>query len=176
MFYMAIRIFLISVTLCISFQLNAQGGVFEIARKGCVEDISYVIKNHPDAINAINNSGFTPLIISCYNDNLEVAKYLAEKVDNINYCSSVGTALMAAVYKKNIPITKMLLDLKADVNIPDQGGTTALHYAVRLKNEDLVKLLLEHGANAHKNDNNGFSPWDYANQDTNKSILEILKK
>jgi ankyrin repeat protein len=170
------RIILIPVVLCISFQMHTQTGIFEIARKGCATDLDFVLKNHPESINSINDSGFTPLIIACYNGNLEVARQLAPKVDNLNYCSRAGTALMAAVFKNDLPISQMLLEYKADVHVADLGGTTALHYAVRLKNEELVRLLMVHGADAHEKDHKGFSPLDYANQDNNKSIIEILKK
>ncbi|MCK5400446.1 MAG: ankyrin repeat domain-containing protein, partial [Flavobacteriaceae bacterium] len=63
--------------------MNAQSGVFEIARYGCVEDLQYVLKDYPEVINYKNASGFTPLTLACYNGNIEVATLLAKNVENI---------------------------------------------------------------------------------------------
>ena len=171
---MKASLFLIICFFFISINLNAQSGVFEIARQGCGEDLLYVLKNDPEAINTKNTAGFSPLIIACYNGNIEVATLLAHKVENIDYASNIGTALMAAVFKNNIKISKMLLDFRANPNIADINEITALHYAVRFKNVELIKLLVDYGADIELKDNKGFSPWDYANQENNKSILELI--
>lgn len=131
---MKTSLFQIICFLIISINVNAQSGVFEIARHGCVEDLQYVLKNYPESINYKNDSGFTPLTLACYHGNLEIASLLAKQVENINVNSDSGTALMAAVFKNNIEITKMLLELNADPNIADQNGTTALHYVIRFAN------------------------------------------
>ena len=172
---MKTRLFLIFFFIFFSFETNAQRGVFEIARNGCAEDLQYILENNPEVINFKNNSGFTPLILACYNGNIEAATFLAKHVEDINVNSDVGTALMAAVYKNNIEISKMLLELKADPNIADPNGTTALHYAVRFSNIELIKLLVGYGADIDLKDEKGFSSWDYAIQNNNKPILLILK-
>ncbi len=167
------------LVICISFisiNINAQNDVFEIARRGCAEDLQYVLINYPQTINIRNSAGFTPLIIACYHGNIEVASILAEKVENIDYNSDTGTALMAAVYKDNIKIARMLLDFRADPNIADNNETTALHYAVLFRNVELIKLLVTNGADINLKDNKGFSPVDYAIQENNTSILKLLKK
>lgn len=176
------NLFQIICFLIISINVNAQSGVFEIergvfeiARHGCVEDLQYVLENNSDAINFKNSSGFTPLILASYHGNVEVATHLAKHVKDINVISDTGTALMAAVFKNDIRITKMLLDFNADVNITDANGTTALHYATRLSNEDLVKLLVAYGADLNLKDIKGFSALDYALQNKNNLIIELLK-
>ncbi|MEJ2112841.1 MAG: ankyrin repeat domain-containing protein, partial [Flavobacteriaceae bacterium] len=93
--------------------MNSQNEVFEIARHGCTEDLQDIMKISPEAINFKNKSGFTPLILASYHGNLEVATFLAKHVENINVNSDSGTALMAAVFKNDIEITKMLLNLGA---------------------------------------------------------------
>jgi len=155
--------------------MNAQSGIFEIARQGCVEDLQDILKNNPEEINYKNTSGFTPLTLASYNHNVEVATLLAKHVKNINANSDSGTALMAAVFKNDIDISKMLLDLGADPNIADPNGTVALHYATRLSNEGIIKLLVAYGADVNLEDNKGFSALDYALQDNNEPILQILK-
>jgi len=173
--YTITRLFLIIYFLFVSINLHSQNEVYEIARHGCVEDLQHVLKDSPEAINYKNDSGFTPLILACYHGNLEVASLLAKNVNNINTNSDSGTALMAAVFKNDVEVTKMLLDFGADANIPDPNETTALHYAVRFKNVDLIKMLVAHDADINLKDNKGFSALDYASQDKDESILKLLK-
>jgi len=161
--------------LLISINLNAQSGIFEIARHGCVEDLQDILKNNLEVINYKNTSGFTPLTLACYNGNLEVATLLAKKVENINVNSDAGTALMAAVFKNDIEITKMLLNMGADPNIADPNATSALHYATRFTNKEIIKLLVAYGADLNLKDSKGFSALDYALQGKDEAILKLLK-
>ena len=172
---MKIRLFLIICFIFLSIEMTAQSAIFEIARHGCVDDLQYVLENNSDVINYKNSSGFTPLTLACYNGNLEVATLLAKKVENINVNSDAGTALMAAVFKNDIEITKILLDLGADANIPDTNGTTALHYATRFTNKEIIKLLVAYGADMNFKDSKGYSALDYALLDKDESILKLLK-
>ena len=172
---MKTRLFIISCFIFISIEMNSQSAIFEIARHGCVEDLQYVLENNPNVINYKNSSGFTPLILASYSGNVEVATLLAKHVKEINVNSDSGTALMAAVFKNDIEITKILLDLGADANLADPNGTTALHYATRFTNKEIIKLLVDYGADIKFKDNNGFSALDYALQDKDESILTLLK-
>ena len=173
--YIITGIFSIIFFLFVAIEVNSQNEVYEIARHGCVEDLQPILKDSPEVINYKNTSGFTPLILASYHGNVEVATLLAKHVKEINVNSDSGTALMAAVFKNDIAITKMLLELGADANIPDSNGTTALHYATRFSNKEIIKLLVAHGADLNLEDNKGFSVLDYALQDKNESILELLK-
>jgi ankyrin repeat protein len=168
-------IFSIICFLFVASEVNSQNEVFEIARHGCIEDLKPILKDSPEVINYKNASGFTPLILASYHGNIEIATLLAKHVENIDINSDSGTALMAAVFKKDIVITKMLLDLGADANIPDPNGTTALHYATRFSNKETIKLLVAYGADLNLKDSKGFSALDYALRDKDESILKLLK-
>ena len=172
---MKVKLLLIICSILVCFQMNAQSGIFEIARHGCVEDLQGILNNNPEVINYKNTSGFTPLTLACYNGNLEVATLLAKKVENINVNSDVGTALMAAVFKNDIKIAKLLLDFGADTNIADPNGTSALHYATRFTNKEIIKLLVAYGADINLKDSKGFSALDYALLAKDESILKLLK-
>ena len=120
------------------FNLNAQEvNIFDIAREGSLVQLKKVIEKDTNVINKINKSGYSPLTLACYYGNNEVAKYLIENIKDINSNSGYGTALMAAVVKKNVELTRFLLEHKADPNIADSNGTTAMHYAVIFENLDL---------------------------------------
>ncbi len=172
---MKIKQLTVFLFLFISLGMNAQIDIYEIARHGCAEDLQIVFKNYPNIINLKNESGFSPLTIASYSGNLEIATLLAKHVENIDLNSNVGTPLMAAVYRNNNDIAKMLLDLGADSNIADGKGTTALHYAIKFKNVNLIKVLVNNGADINLKDNKGLSPLDYAKIDNNENIVELLK-
>ncbi|HEY5686906.1 MAG TPA: ankyrin repeat domain-containing protein [Yeosuana sp.] len=172
---MIIRFLLSIYLVSVCNQMQSQNNIFDIARNGCKEDLQEILYNHPEVINYKNTSGFTPLILACYNGNIEVASLLAKKVDDINSNSSYGTALMAAVFKNDFEITKMLLDLGANTNLSDTKGNTALHFATLLNNKEITKLLIDYGADANFKDNKGFSPMDYAMQTKNRDISNLLK-
>ena len=149
--------------------------VFDIARKGTLEQAKNILKVNPNAFNTVNEDGFSPLILACYKGNNEVAKLLIENGCDINGNSKMGTPLMAAVVKGNIEAAKLLLQKNADPNNSDKNGTTALMYATSVKNYELVSLLTKANANPDVKDNRGNSALDYAILLNDDKLIELLK-
>ncbi|MFV5698245.1 ankyrin repeat domain-containing protein [Flavobacterium sp. ZT3R17] len=154
---------------------QAKLDVFDIGRKGTIDEAKELFKTNPEAFNTTNQDGFSPLILACYRSNNEVARFLIENGSNVNGTSNMGTALMAAVVKGNFEIAKLLLSKKADANIADTNGTTALIYATMFKNYDIVSLLIKAKANPDFKDNRGNSATDYAILANDDKLIEILK-
>ena len=154
----------------------AQSNVYDIARKGCADDMEQLIEEYPKVINYKNKNGHTPLILACYSGNIEVIEVLVEHVEDLNALSNEGTALMAATFKGNLEVSKLLLDHGADVNATDLNGNTALHFAVRFTNVDIVKLLMAYKADVNLLDVKKMSALDYAKRDKDKNILKLLIK
>ncbi|WP_395049180.1 ankyrin repeat domain-containing protein [Flavobacterium sp.] len=158
------------------FQLGfSQQNIFDIARKGTVEELKTAMKQNPDVINSVNEEGYSPLILSSYRGNIEVAKFLINNVKDINGSSPMGTPLMAAVVKGNKEIVVALLENNANPNLTDANGTTALIYAVQFNNKDIVKLLLNFKADKSKIDNNGKTAFEYAVFSGNEEIINLFK-
>jgi uncharacterized protein len=149
--------------------------VFDVARKGTVVQAKELFETNVEIFNTVNTEGYSPLIIACYRGNNEVAKFIVKVGGNINSTSNMGTALMAAVVKRNLEMVKLLLDNHADVNISDVNGTTALIYATMFKNYDIVSLLVKANANSEFKDNRGNSAIDYAVLADDDKLIEILK-
>lgn len=149
--------------------------IFDVARSGNRTQIEEIFENNPKAIYLIDENGFSPLILACYRNNYEVAKFLIEHNGNINLLSPMGTALMAAVVKGNSVIAQLLLENKAEVNSTDAKGTTALMYAAMFNNSELIKLLLIHNADKSKIDNKGKTAFEYAVFSGNEEIINVLK-
>lgn len=156
--------------------LCAQADIFELARRGSVQEVQAVVKETPNVLNAKDQRGSTPLVLACYYNNIEVVSYLIQKVDDINGSTKDGSPLMAAAVKGYNSIAQLLLDAGADPMIEDMNNTTALHYAAMFKNHELAQLLLDAGADPNHKNNVGQSPKDYVivqNDERMHKIFEI---
>ena len=161
--------------LTINFTFS-QTNVFDCARTGTAEEMEAFYTTNPKLVEALNDRGSSPLTLAAYYNNIEVANYLIDKVDNINGNSDDGTPLMAAVVKGHIEIAKALVEAEADPDLTDANGATALHYAVLFNNQELAILLMEAGASPFMKNNLGQSPLDFAKMHNDKILNTILTK
>lgn len=167
---------LIFVTLFFHFSFSQEKiDVFDIARKGTVEQVKEILNTNQKAFNVVNDEGYSPLTLACYRGNNEVAKLLIESGSDINGNSKMGTPLMAAVFKGNNEIAKLLIDKKADLSVTDPNGTTALLYAVNSRNYELVSALVKANADVDFKDGREKSALDYAIIMDDDEIIELLK-
>jgi uncharacterized protein len=163
------------IALLIPIDCFSQSDIFDIARGGTLDNLKELMAQNPDVINTLNEDGNSPLILACYKGNYEVADYLIQNVKDINYANAMGTALMAATVKNEIPIVKLLLDNKANPDVTDVKGTTALHYATIFKNYEIAVMLIEHKANVELKDIRQKTAFDYAVIANDDKLINILK-
>jgi ankyrin repeat protein len=95
------------------------------------ETIAYALKLQPDAINAKDRHGDTPLQFL----------FRVEKFG-----------------RTNREIMDMLIRNGADITIHGGGGETPLHNAIRIHALEAVKYLIDQGANINAQDDSGFAP------------------
>ena len=157
---------------CLSGYLNGKAqDIFDSARKGNIDQAEKLVKINPDTLNKVNESGFNPLVIAAYRGQSEMVAYLLTKKVSIDYVSPEGTALMAACYKNELEIARMILEHGANVNLQSGDGTTALIFSVLNRNAEMVKLLLKHGANKDLQDAAGNTALSQAKK---KELTEIV--
>jgi len=99
-------------------------------------------------INHLTKTHSTSFRVACYNNNLEMAKYLVKHGAN-PYQMKIGnyTNLMLCAGRQYFLIVKYLInELKSNIDQQDENGQTALYYAVKSGSYDIVKFLLENGA------------------------------
>nr|WP_294934813.1 ankyrin repeat domain-containing protein [uncultured Flavobacterium sp.] len=168
-------IFLFSIVSYGQANKNTDKDIFDTARYGSVEEMKILTAKKADTINGVNAMGFSPLILACYKGNTEVAAYLIERVKDVNYNSSSGTALSATVVKGNINLAKMLLQHKANPDLADANGVTPLIYAIQFKNKELIALLLEYKASKTIADASGKMPFEYAVFTKDQEIINLFK-
>lgn len=157
------------------FFLAQERSVFDIARNGTFEEMKTLIEKNPEAANALNERSFSPLILACYRGNVEVANFLIDKVDDINYKSSEGTALAALAMNYNKILVEKLLQKGADPNIVDGHGYTPLLWAVKSGQTELAEILLKNGADKNAKDSQGISVFEHAVNTQNQTIINLLK-
>lgn len=154
----------------------SQGDIFDVARKGTVQEMKTVIGENMALINSVNKEGYSLLVLATYRGNNEVARFLIENGADINGSGNYGSPLMAGVVKGNLEIVQLLLEHKADTSIADQSGNTALIYAVIFKKYDIVDLLVKAKADINIKDIRGKSAVDYAMMINDEKLLQLLKK
>ena len=153
----------------------AQSDIFNIARKGTVEEMMKIVQENKNIINVQNNNGFSPLIIATYSSNLQVAKYLLNIAEDINYQSPEGTVLMAAIMRNNIEMVHLLLEKRANIEITNDNGDTPLMLALQFKNIEIIKLLLKNNANNTAIDKEGKTTFEYAVATKEDTIIQLFK-
>lgn len=161
--------------LALSSYAQEATNIFDVARSGTLNEATVLVKKNPKIVNAINDAGYSPLILACYRGNNEVAQFLIENGADINYNNAMGTALMAAVVKNNIQIVNLLIDKNVNIELKDGNGTTAIIYAAMFKNHEIAKVLIKAKANYETKDNRGNSALDYAILADDDQLIQILK-
>ena len=116
------------------------------------------------SISPIARGGFTALLFSAREGDIESARVMLEHGVDINYGDvDNATALTVAIMNKQFTFAKFLIDRGADVNIVEASGRTPLYAITDIRNEDysalpnrplvdpmprvdIIKALLDHGA------------------------------
>lgn len=137
---------IVFVLVLLAFSASGQD-IFDAAREGNVKRIKTLVQMKADTVNAVNDKGFSPLMIACYRGQLKAAKLLVSKGANVNGHSHEGSPLQAASYQNETAIASLLIKNGANLDIQGPDGNTALMYAVLNQNEKLVKELVAAGAN-----------------------------
>jgi ankyrin repeat protein len=117
------------------------------------------------SISPIPRGGFTALLFTAREGDVETAKAMLDGGVDVNYGDVDNTtALVVGIMNKKYTFAKFLLDRGADPNIADANGRTALYAIVDIRNQDwsalpsrkeddplpsleLAKAILARGAN-----------------------------
>ena len=100
--------------------------IFEASRTGDLERIIELSNTDKNLLDSADYKGFTPLILACYNNNIDIVSFLLEHEVSIdNGDNSGNTALMGVSFKGDLGIAKRLLKSGADPNLRNYNGATA---------------------------------------------------
>ena len=90
--------------------------------------------------------------------------------------NAAGSDVADAAMRRNTPALRSLLQQKADVNVPQPDGATALHWAVQYDDVEIVQLLIRAGANVKAANRFGVTPLSLACVNGNAAVVEKLLK
>lgn len=136
--------------------------------------------------------GWTPLMIACQVNLLELVKFLVDdKQVDVNKSVDTWTPLLlacstkdehddaaaeAAVTDRVLEIVKLLIDHKALVNVRNRNGETALMLAIMNGHDAVAEYLMANDASLEVSDNQGNTPLFYACTYNRKRMVELLMR
>jgi ankyrin repeat protein len=123
-----------------------------LAQDGLVEAAEILLRHAPVLLNQTRKDGVYPLMLAAQYDHLNMVRLLIKHKANPNLKNCFGeTALAAAIgHKAPLEVIAALFDgdIKPDVNVQDNEGTTPLILACQEERTDLIEFLLAKNANA----------------------------
>ena len=133
-------------------------------------------------VNAMDNTGVSPLYLACDGGKTEFVKLLLSHGANPNIVTADKYPLHAACRGQYYDAVTVLLEYNADVAVRDGRGKTALHFTVESDTHHstdsdtgnvLVQLLLDRGANINSVSENGETPFYIA---CSRGLMPTVKK
>jgi ankyrin repeat protein len=104
-------------------------------------------------VNAVNESGRTPLFTSIYQNNTEIALYLLENgatcTESNEMLQNNFTLLHYACFQGNYKLAKALLERNCDPNAMSSSRESAIYIAVTKGYLDIVSLLVAYNADVN---------------------------
>ncbi|MGI9214581.1 MAG: ankyrin repeat domain-containing protein, partial [Gammaproteobacteria bacterium] len=129
-----------------------------------------------EPLKLINNEENSALHIAAANSNLiAVQNLLRSNTININQPNVHGeTPLFLGAYNGHVNIVKVLLEIRAKVDIPNNEGVTPLYISAQNGHVMTVKMLLEAKAEVNKKTNDGVTSLYIAVQNSDIRAVALL--
>lgn len=153
--------------------VNSEAFLFASVTAGYVDAVKWVLNQKPKLnLDISDKNGSTPLSWAVWLYHNEIAEAVISAGADVNYPTTSGSALFAAIDAANYEGVKLLIANKASVNFADSYGKTPLMGSALYCNFAITKLLLENGANKEAKDNDGKTVSDYSCR--NKEIMDLF--
>ncbi|XP_003384716.1 PREDICTED: ankyrin-1-like [Amphimedon queenslandica] len=165
------------------FGVNDEGewSLLHIAARRGRAEVAEVLIDHKLDVNIKDKSGWRAFDVALTQAHPKVVETMLKHGASVNIRDSDEgkIALHIAVDSIQKPqrheVVKLLLEHKGvDPNIPDDTGSTPLHYAVNRGYSKIVHLLLEYKADPYIKDENDLTPLDAAQDD--EELMAIFKE
>ena len=171
----------------ITYLLQQQADPNQIDDEGLTALMIASVNNKKDAVgplvrggakvNKKSTNGLSALMYATMHDNVETAKELLKHGADVNARTDEEpklTSLMLAAVQGFPRSVEVLIQNKANLNLRDQNGTTALGYVVHEGQSEIVSILLNNKADIYSTNSDGHSVVYYAKTGNNDEILSLL--
>ena len=150
------------------------GAVHRAASYGDVEKLTALLTARPDAVDAPDAVGLTPLQYAACWGQVSAAKVLLERGADVNLAKSWSPLHYAAAAGQE-PLAAALLDAGADINICSKADdTTSLHVATVKKQTGMVRFLIKHGAALDMATKSGWNACHFAAHEGDLETMQVL--
>lgn len=155
--------------------------VIQAAQKGQTEVLKQLMATGLD-INQPDENGSYPFLYPVSLGHLDTVKFFVEHGADLTLeevtpeGKYIGPALILAALNGDLPMTKYLLEQKADINIQNSYGETPLMLAVAKGYTDLALFLIEQGANVNIQKKVGTTALKFAAGKGNVTLINALVK
>ena len=141
-----------------------------------MHEVQRVLQSGAVHVNALDQEGYSALLIACQLGFFEGAAELVAAGAEINqWQQDGGTPLIAAAWRKDAPLARMLLESgRCDPNFPHRDGLTALQTAAFVNAVDVVELLVDFGADVNATRNDGVTAIIFAASEGHQQIVHFL--
>lgn len=153
-----------------------------LRKKANIHEIENLVNDNDIDVNAVDESGYTPLMVAIDVDHRYAARFLFIKGADLNKSGvKVYTPLIMAVDHGNLPMIELLEIWGAKIDHACKDGYTALDIAVDHvaagceSSMPIVKFLLEKKANVHRKMCDGQTCFDVAKESGHEELLELLE-
>lgn len=154
----------------------AEDSLHGAVRRGDLNSVKDILRNHPAQLNALDEYRYTPLDWAATTAEWEILRLLLDSgagVENIGWDG--GTVLHRACHYSDTDIVGLLLQKGADPKKQNQWGRTALHVAARRGHVAVASLLIRHGCDLHATTKEGWTPLHVAAKSGHPHMLEFLR-
>lgn len=139
-------------------------------------NIVKLLVEHGAQINHTTKTRSTAFRCACWNENIDMARYLKQNGANVHIAKQENeTNLIASVINENLNIITYLVDeLGCDVNESMIDGRSPLYFAVNSGSSKIVEYLLKHGAKNFRSKYDNMSPILLAAENRNVDLIEVI--
>lgn len=120
--------------------------LLEASEKGVFESVVELVDSGAN-LNAIDQDGDTPLLLTIAEGNIGIAKYLIEHgADPVQLNTNKDSFLHVAIYSENIECVEFALSIFPYIDVSNCEGLTPLNYAIENNDQEVFEYLVSKGA------------------------------
>ncbi|XP_071133711.1 uncharacterized protein [Mytilus edulis] len=160
----------------LKFFLDDQDPTNDVIHGACYSesiDCVHMVLNHKVNTNATDNSGFTPLLISCVKKNRDITRLLLSRGADVNKeHADFGTVLHYACWNMDLDLVTILLQKGAKSNVVTTAGWPNVVFDGN--GNDIIRMLIKREKTLRLTSNTNWSPLHLACGKNNIEIVTLL--